>query len=459
MSAIITLSLLAILVLYLGLFNARKALLPVSLLGLVGAVVLYAVQWQTAAEPLYSGMVLFDHFAVAFSVLCVLLTALVLLLSTDYFDKASPHVAEYYALILFSLTGAVLVVSFHNLAMLFIGIEIMSVALYILAGIRKKDFASNEAALKYFLMGAFSTGFLLFGIALLYGASGSFDLAAIKDYVVSNPQDVSPLLYAGILLLIVGLAFKVGAAPFHFWTPDVYDGAPILVTIFMATVVKTAAFAGFLRLFYFCFVPLQDFWMPVLLVMTIITLFIGNITAIVQQSVKRMLAYSSISHAGYLLFGIVAIGSTSAESVLFYATAYSLSTVIGFGSLILVKRATGSEHFEAFNGLAKKNPYLSLVITIAMLSLAGIPLTAGFIGKFMMFSGVLADYQVLLVVLAVINAAMGIFYYFRVIVAMYFRPADREQIVVSGQYQVVFLLAALITLLLGVYPAWLTGLL
>ncbi|WP_353125356.1 NADH-quinone oxidoreductase subunit N [Parapedobacter pyrenivorans] len=458
MSAIITLSLLAILVLYLGLFKARNALLPVSLLGLVATLVMYAVQWGIDANPLYSGMVLFDHFAVAFSVLCVLLTALVLLLSKDYFDKASPHVAEYYALILFSLTGAVLVVSFHNLAMLFIGIEIMSVALYILAGIRKKDFASNEAALKYFLMGAFSTGFLLFGIALLYGASGSFDLAAIKQYVVSNPHAISPLFYAGILLLIVGLAFKVGAAPFHFWTPDVYDGAPILVTIFMATVVKTAAFAGFLRLFYFCFVPLQDFWMPVLLVMTIITLFIGNITAIVQQSVKRMLAYSSISHAGYLLFAIVAIGPASGESVLFYAGAYSLSTIIAFGALILVKRATGSEHFEAFNGLAKRNPYLSLAIVIAMLSLAGIPLTAGFIGKFMMFSGVLADYQVLLVVLAVINAAMGIFYYFRVIVAMYFRPIDRDQVVVSSQYKAVFLLAALITLLLGVYPAWLTGL-
>lgn len=458
MSAIITLSLLAILVLYLGLFKARKALLPVSLLGLVAAVVLYGVQWGTIAEPLYSGMVLFDHFAVAFSVICVVLTALVLLLSKDYFDKSSPHVAEYYALILFSLTGAVLVVSFHNLAMLFIGIEIMSVALYILAGIRKKDFASNEAALKYFLMGAFSTGFLLFGIALLYGASGSFDLAAIKEYVVSNPQGISPLFYMGILLLIVGLAFKVGAAPFHFWTPDVYDGAPILVTIFMATVVKTAAFAGFLRLFYFCFVPLQDFWMPVLLVMTMVTLFVGNITAIVQQSVKRMLAYSSISHAGYLLFAIVAIGATSADSVLFYATAYSLSTIIAFGALILVKKATGSEHFEAFNGLAKKNPYLALAITIAMLSLAGIPLTAGFVGKFMMFSGVLADYQVLLVVLAVINAAMGIFYYFRVIVAMYFRPIDRDVVIVSGPYRVVFFLAALITLLLGVYPAWLTGL-
>lgn len=458
MSAIITLSLLAIVILYLGLFKAKKALLPVSLLGLSAAVVLYLISWDKAAQPLYSGMVLFDPFAIAFSILCVVVTGLILLLSKDYFDERSPHVAEYYALILFSLTGASLVVSFHNLAMLFIGVEIMSVALYILAGIRKKDFASNEAALKYFLMGAFSTGFLLFGIALLYGASGSFDLTQLKQYVVNNPQSISPLFYVGILLVMVGLTFKVGAAPFHFWTPDVYDGAPILITTFMSTVVKIAAFAGFLRLFYYCFVPLQDFWMPVLLFITVITLFVGNITALVQQSFKRMLAYSAISHAGYLLFAIVAAGPASATAILIYTAAYSLASVVAFGTLILVKRATGSEHFEAFNGLAKKNPYLALALTIAMLSFAGIPLTAGFVGKFMMFSGVLADYQVLLVVLAVINAAIGIFYYFRVIVAMYFRPLERDQIAVSGHYQTVLWAAALITLMLGIYPAWLTGL-
>src|SRR5690606_28638663 len=220
-----------------------------------------------------------------------------------------------------------------------------------------------------------------------------------------------------------------------------YDGAPILITTFMSTVVKTAAFAGFLRLFYFCFVPLQDFWMPALLVMTIVTLFIGNITALIQQSFKRMLAYSSISHAGYMLFAIVAVGPTSAESVLLYAGAYSLASVVAFGVLILVKRATGSDHFEAFNGLARKNPYLSLALAIAMLSLAGIPLTAGFIGKFMMFSSALADYQVWLVVLAVVNAAMGIFYYLRVVVSMYFKPLDRDAIAVNGYYKTVFVVA------------------
>lgn len=459
MSAIITLSLLGIFVLYLGLFKAKRALLPVSLLGLLAVLVLNLVNWGQGTVPLFSGMVLFDNFSISFSVVCTVLTALVLLLSKNYFDSISQHVAEYYTLILFSLMGALLVTSFHNLVMLFIGIEIMSVALYILAGIRKKDFSSNEAALKYFLMGAFSTGFLLFGITLLYGSTGSFDLSAIKAYVINNPQNISPMFYSGILLLTVGLTFKVGIAPFHFWTPDVYEGAPILITTFMSTVVKTAAFAAFLRIFSYCFVPLQDFWMPVLLVMTILTLFIGNISAVVQQSFKRMLAYSSISHAGYMMFAIVAIGEASSGAVLTYATAYSIASIVAFGALILVKRATGSEHFESFNGLAKKNPYLALALTIAMLSLAGIPLTAGFIGKFLMFSSALTDYQVLLVILALVNAAIGIFYYFRVIVAMYFKQVDRDKVVIPLNYQVVFAIAIVATLALGVYPAWLTGLL
>lgn len=457
MGAIITLSVLAIFVLYLGLFKAKRALLPVSLIGLGVVLAFTLCEWGQDAEPLFNGMLLLDDFSVAFSALCIVLTALILLLSINYFDVSNSNVAEYYTLIMFSLTGALIVTSYHNLVMLFIGIEIMSVALYILAGIRKRDFSSNEAALKYFLMGAFSTGFLLFGITLLYGATTSFDLTVIKAYVLDNPGSVSPLFYTGILLLIVGLAFKVGAAPFHFWAPDVYEGAPTLITAYMSTVVKAAAFAGFLRIFSYCFAPLQDFWMPVLSVMAMLTLFIGNISAVVQSSFKRMLAYSSISHAGYMLFAILAIGDTSAGAILVYATAYSLASVIAFGSLILVKRATGSEQFDAFDGLAKRSPYLALALTIAMLSLAGIPLTAGFIGKFMMFSNALGANQVLLVVLAAINAAIGIYYYFRVIVSMYFKDTDRQQVVIPGSYQVVFALAVLLTLVFGVYPALLDG--
>ena len=458
MSALITLSILAIVVLYLGLYKAKRLLLPVTLIGLTGSLVLTILEWNSGAQPIYSGMMLFDNFAVAFTSLCIFSTMLILLISKDYFESISEHVAEYYTIILFSLAGILVMVSYHNLSMLFIGVEIMSVSLYILAGIRKNDFKSNEAALKYFLMGAFSTGFLLFGIALLYGASGTFDLGQIREYVISNPSGISPLFYTGIILLIIGLSFKVGAAPFHFWTPDVYEGSPTLITAFMSTVVKTAGFAAFLRLFLMCFAPLHDFWMPALLVISLLTLFIGNVTALYQHSFKRMLAFSSISHVGYMLFAIVALGANSSNSVFVYAMAYSIASIIAFAVLILVKRQTGSDNFESFNGLAKKNPFIAFTLTVSMLSLAGIPLTAGFMGKFMMFSTALAEYHIWLVLLAVVNAVIGIFYYLRVIVAMYFKSAERNEIQSSVYFNFVLGFSALVTVAVGIYPAFISSL-
>jgi NADH-quinone oxidoreductase subunit N len=442
--------------LYLGLYKAKNALLPVSILGLLLALGYEVYYWNMEAVPLYKGMVIFDHFSLSFSILCLALTILILLLSKEYFKAISDNIAEYYTLILFSLTGALLVCSYHNFAMMFIGLEIMSVALYILAGIRRNDKASNEASLKYFLMGAFSTGFLLFGITLLYGSTGSFDLAAIKQYIIDNPTGISPMFYGGILLLLVGLCFKVGAAPFHFWTPDVYDGAPILVTTFMSTVVKIASFAGFLKLFSTVLVPLNEFWTPVLLTVVIITLFIGNVTALMQTSFKRMLAYSSISHAGYMLFAILSIGPNSASGILTYSAAYGLASIVAFAALILVKRQIGSDHFESFNGLGKRNPWLAFAVTVAMLSLAGIPLTAGFIGKFMMFSNVMNDYHTVLLILAAINAAVGVYYYLRVVVHMYFMNSKEDHTVATPvNFQVVFVIAVILTIVLGVYPDFL----
>jgi len=458
MNTLIIISILPIVLLYLGLYKAQNALLPVAIIGLLAALGFAIGQWNDNAQPIYHGMMLFDNFSIAFSGITIISTILIIFLSKGYFEKISRHIAEYYAIILFALAGIIVMVSFYNLVMLFIGIEIMSVSLYILAGIKKNDFASNEAALKYFLMGAFSTGFLLFGITLIYGASGSFNLETIRNWVVEHPHGIDPMFYTGILLIIVGLCFKVGAAPFHFWTPDVYEGSPTLITAFMSTVVKTAGFAAFLRLFTACFAPLSDFWVPVLLVITIVTLFIGNITALYQQSFKRMLAFSSISHAGYLLFAIVALGASSANSVFMYATAYSIASIIAFGALILVQQQSGSDNFESFNGLSKKNPFLALTLTIAMLSLAGIPLTAGFIGKFFMFSGAMKQYQLLLVIIAVVNAIISIFYYFRVIIAMYFRDAERLEVTVPVYYKLVLGLSALATILIGIYPAFLSSL-
>ncbi len=458
MNTIILISVIPLILLYLGLYKAKNALLPVTVIGLVAALVLAVVQWNDGAQPIYSGMLLFDNFSIAFSVLTIISTILILLLSKGYFEKISNHVAEYYALILFALAGIIVMVSYNNLTMLFIGIEIMSVSSYILAGIKKNDFASNEAALKYFLMGAFSTGFLLFGITLIYGSSGSFGLEGIRDYVITHPHGIDPLFYTGIMLMVVGLCFKVGAAPFHFWTPDVYEGSPTLITTFMSTVAKTAGFAAFLRLFMASFAPLADFWVPVLVVIAIVTLVIGNVTALYQQSFKRMLAFSSISHAGYLLFAIIALGAASANAVFMYTAAYSIASIIAFGSLILVQQQTDSENFESFNGLAAKNPFLAAVLTIAMLSLAGIPLTAGFIGKFYMFNSALSQYQIWLVIIAVVNAIISIFYYFRVIIAMYFRTAERTEVVVPAYYTFVLGFSAIATIVIGVYPSLIANL-
>jgi len=451
MNIIITISITAFIVLYAGLFKANKALLPLTVVGLLTALGFTFCAWN--GNAVHFGMMQTDNFALAFSGVCIIGTLLIFLLTQNYFHAKSDNIAEYYTLILFALAGMIMMVSYKNMAMLFVGLEIMSVSLYILAGIRKRDFASNEASLKYFLMGAFSTGFLLFGITLIYGASGSFDLDKIQAYLVDNSKAISPIFYPGVILMMIGLCFKVGAAPFHFWTPDVYEGSPTLITTFMSTVVKTAGFAAFLRLFSDAFAPLHDFWVAPLIVIVCITLFIGNVTALFQKNFKRMLAYSSISHAGYLLFSLVVLSAQSENSVLVYAAAYTFASIIAFAVLILVKQKTGSDSFESFNGLGKKNPLVAISLTIAMLSLAGIPLTAGFIGKYLMFLNVMGEYKMLLVAFAILNALVGFYYYFKVIVSIWFKDGAEVELSTPVQYKVVLAVSVAITLIMGIYPA------
>ncbi|RDC57013.1 NADH-quinone oxidoreductase subunit N [Pedobacter chinensis] len=451
MNIIITISITAFIVLYAGLFKANRALLPLTVVGLLTALGFTFCAWN--GNAVHFGMMQTDNFALAFSGVCIVGTLLIFLLTQNYFAAKSSNIAEYYTLILFALAGMIMMVSYKNMAMLFVGLEIMSVSLYILAGIRKQDFASNEASLKYFLMGAFSTGFLLFGITLIYGATGSFDLDKIQAYLVDNSKSISPIFYPGVILMMIGLCFKVGAAPFHFWTPDVYEGSPSLITTFMSTVVKTAGFAAFLRLFASSFAPLHDFWVVPLTVIVCLTLFIGNVTALFQKNFKRMLAYSSISHAGYLLFSLIVLSKNSENNVLVYAAAYTFASIIAFAVLILVKQKTGSDSFESFNGLGKKNPLVALSLTVAMLSLAGIPLTAGFIGKYLMFLNVMGEYKTLLVAFAILNALVGFYYYFKVIVAVWFKDGAETELSTPGQYKVVLLVSVAITLILGIYPA------
>ncbi|TDG37244.1 NADH-quinone oxidoreductase subunit N [Pedobacter changchengzhani] len=450
MNIIITISITAFIVLYSGLFKANKALLPLTVVGLLTALGFTIAAWNGNAVDF--GMMQTDNFALAFSALCIVGTLMIFLLTQNYFHTKSENVAEYFTLILFSLAGMIMMVSYTNMAMLFVGLEVMSVSLYILAGIRKRNFASNEASLKYFLMGAFSTGFLLFGITLIYGATGSFDLLTIKEYLVKDYKSISPIFYPGVILMMVGMCFKVGAAPFHFWVPDVYEGSPSLITAFMSTIVKTAGFAAFLRLFAGTFAPIHDFWVIPLMVIICLTLFIGNVTALFQKNFVRLLAYSSISHAGYMLFSLVVLSKSSDNSVLVYATAYTFATLIAFAVLILVKQRTGNVNIESFNGLGKRNPLVATALTIAMLSLAGIPLTAGFIGKYLMFLNVMGDYQILLVGFAVLNALVGFYYYFKVIVATWFKDGSDLELSTPFQYKLVLLICVTITVVLGVYP-------
>jgi NADH-quinone oxidoreductase subunit N len=458
MTGIIIISLLAIVVLFLGLYKLNRAIIPFSIVGLSAAIASYTMAWN---NPTYyfNNMIFVDNYAISFSILTIVTTILILLLSPGYFEKISTNVAEYVAMILFSLVGVLCMVSYNDLSMLFIGIEIMSVSMYILAGIRKKDLASNEAALKYFLMGSFATGFLLFGIALIYGFTGSFNIETISTIVMESGNETAALFNAGVLFMIIGLSFKVSAAPFHFWAPDVYDGAPSLITSYMSSVVKTASFAAFMRLFIVAFAGVIHIFTPTLWALTAITIIVGNVIALYQDSFKRMLAYSSISHAGYMLMAILALGPDSGNAIFYYAVAYSIASVSAFAILIKVKSLRNSESFDAFNGLGKTNPKSALALTIAMCSLAGIPLTAGFFGKFFIFTTALNQHYYWLVGIAILNAVIAFWYYFRVIIAMYMKePISEDKLEFLPSYRIVLWVAAATSIILGLFPGFLSGL-
>jgi NADH-quinone oxidoreductase subunit N len=395
-------------------------------------------------------MLYFDSFGLLFNCIAFGSTLLYFLLSGKDIEKVGPNPGEYYALVFFVLCGIGITSSFNTLLMLFLGIEIISIPLYILTGSDKRNLKSNEAGLKYFLMGAFSTGIMLLGIAFLYGGSekGSF----VIDEIAIGKSVGSPLLMVGLILLMVSMAFKVSAAPFHFWTPDVYDGAPTVFTSFMATVVKAAVFIAFIRLFKNSFDDIKPEWQVFVAIITAATLFIGNLTAVFQQSVKRMLAYSSIAQAGFMLFALLTLSDMAKEGILLYAAAYCLATIGIFAILARMKDYT----FDGFNGLAKHQPVLAALNTIFLLSLAGIPLTAGFFAKYYMLAAAVQTGKYLwLVIFAVLCAAISVYYYFRVIQAMYFRDGENPNLDVSSSFKGLLILLAAIIILLGIFPQWL----
>lgn len=349
-------------------------------------------------------------------------------------------------------------IGYADLSMFFIGLEILSISLYVLAGSDKKIIRSNEAGLKYFLMGAFATGFLLFGIALIYGATGSFNLAVIAQHLQSL-NTVPGFVYAGILFMLVGLTFKIAAVPFHFWAPDVYEGSPTLITAFMSTVVKTAAFAAFYRLFSTCFVSISDWWVTLLAIISALSMLTGNILAVYQQSFKRMLAYSSISHAGYMLMAIVAINQISAGAIFMYAAAYSFASIGAFACLNALSM-NGNENVSALAGLGKQKPLIAVLLSILILSMAGIPPVAGFFAKYYIFYGALQSGYIWLVIVAIISSLIGVYYYFRVIYTMFaVTPSTENKTYFNQMNPTVILICAVLVIILGVAPSLLIGLL
>lgn len=454
MNALISTAIFGVIMMLSGLFiENKKSLRNIAIIGLLVVFALNLLDYQNVsatAQVYFNGMLRVDTFSVLFIAIAIGCTLVYFLLSGTEIASVGKYAGEYFALIFFILSGTVLAATFSNLLMLFLAIEILSIPQYILAGSDKMNLKSNEASLKYFLMGAFSTGFLLLGITLLYGATGTF----LIEQMNLSGMGANPIALAGVLLIAFALAFKVSAAPFHFWTPDVYDGMPTVFTSFISTIVKAAGFIAFIRLFHISFTSpnISVTWKLTLEIITAATLIIGNLTAVFQQSVKRMLAYSSISQAGFMLFAVLSMNTLAWQGILLYTAAYSLATIGCFAVLLKMKDYT----YDGYVGLSKSHPWMALANTIFLFSLVGIPATGGFLAKyFVLTAAVQEGGQLWLVILAVCCAAISAFYYFRIIWAMYFRQADINQEIAfptNTAFKVLLSLTAICVVVIGLFP-------
>jgi NADH-quinone oxidoreductase subunit N len=424
----------AMILLLLELIPARRESSRAARVSLAALVAAGYCVWRVrdAHRSLFSGMFVHDGFTVFFTLLFCGIAAISVLLSWDYVKRTAINLGEYYALLLSATAGMIVMAASNDLITIFLGLELMSLALYVLVGFRRGHLESNEASLKYFLLGAFASGFLLYGIALLYGATGSTNMATMARFLTQSPAADNPLLLVGGLLVIVGFAFKVSAVPFHMWTPDAYEGAPTSVTAFMSAGAKAAGFAALLRVALLVFPGMFESLRPVLAALAIVTMTVGNVTALLQQNLKRMLAYSSIAHAGYVLVAIVAGGTAGASAAVFYLAVYSFMNLGAFGVLGLLGKGTDERVLMAdVAGLGRRQPFLALTMTVFMIALGGIPPTAGFMGKVYVFGAALDAGLVPLVVIGVLNSVVSVYYYLRVTVAMYMEEPAGEPVHVS----------------------------
>lgn len=430
---------------------------PLSLAFLVTALGASAAACQDPGSA-FRDMVLVDGFSTYFRVLVIAVAALTVLSSGQYLRRERAESGEYYALLLFCTAGQCIMVSSSELIMIFIGLEISSIASYILAGYLRDDKRANEASLKYFLLGSFATAFLLYGIAWTYGLTGSTFLEDIRASLGEQAAGISPILLAlAAALLFVGLAFKVSSWPFQSWAPDVYQGAPAPVAGFLSAGPKAAAFAVLVRIFMTAFEPMSGRWEPLVWLTALLTMIIGNFAALLQSNIKRLLAYSSIAHAGYVLVAVAAASETGVAAVMFYLAAYALMNIGAFAVVIHVSRK-GEERVQVqdFSGLAVRQPVTAALFSIFLLSLVGVPLTAGFFGKFYVFKAALDSNLIWLTVLGLLNSAVAAYYYLRVIVVMYMREpgegtADLPPL--GGALKLALYVSATGTIVLGVFPS------
>ena len=434
----------------------REGLGWIGLVGLIAAMVASALLWTTK-ETAFSGSIVLDRYALFFNFVICLTGALTLLMSMDYLHTIDLVVGEYYVQLLFAVVGMMLMAAATDLVVLFLGLELMSIAVYVLAGIWRPELRSSEAALKYFLLGAFASGFLLYGIAMAYGAFGTTTLGPIAGQIGTLTAEQRPLALAAVGLLLVGFSFKVAAVPFHAWAPDVYEGSPTSVTALMAVGVKTAAFAAFARVFLHTLGTMAVDWTWIVWVLAVLTMTVGNFAALLQRNIKRMLAYSSIAHAGYLLVGMVGGGENGGAAVLFTLFVYALMTLGAFAVVISIGRhGEPNEDIADYAGLGLRRPLLGVCMIVFMLSLAGIPSLAGFTGKFFLFSAAVEKGYIWLVIIAALNSTVSIYYYGGVLVQMYMGESTRDAPPVTHRP---YLLATLLitstgTVLLGLFPTW-----
>ena len=443
--------------------NQRWLTGGISLAGLIAGMMATVMLWSDVGtsgvvSSSFNGMIVVDQMRLSFTFVFLIVSALTVLMSMVWVEREALPAGEFHSLLMFATAGMMLMASGGDLVIIFLGLEVLSIATYVMAGFRRNDLRSNESALKYFILGAFSSAFLLYGIALTYGATatatdgGSTNIAVIADRIAAGTVIYPQLLFAGAALMIIGFGFKIATAPFHVWTPDVYEGAPTVVTAFMAAGPKAAGFAAFMRVFVFGFplvttsalsIQVHSAWINALVVLAILTMTIGNVAALVQKNVKRMLAYSSIAHAGYALVGFIAAGATldiakqneATAGVVFYMLTYAVMNLGAFAIVMLIARGGDRRtEIEDYAGIGFKAPALAFALSLFMLSLLGVPLTAGFIGKVVVFKSaldpaVLSQFRntmTLLVVIGVINTAISAYYYLGLIVVMFFRERTTE---------------------------------